>query len=265
MNFYPRFPGDYMRKTMHLSMLEDGAYTRLLDWYYANDSAIPNDRRYAVARASTAAERNAVDAVLGMFFTLIEGQQHNQRADNEIEAGRKRIDAAKENGKKGGRKPGRQPEKNPMGSDQLPPAPKPIESSPSPNTDSLPKGSSSGAAKAPRSSRKCPESFQPEDPDAFVASEALDIDWQAETKKFRDHTFDKAKTDWQGTWRNWMRRANETRPRSSVTSLSFRERDAQTAAARVREMTGGLVDAKPSGLRADPFTEVFDATPRLVG
>lgn len=135
MNFYPRFPGDYLRKTMHLSMLEDGAYTRLLDWYYANDRAIPHERRYAVARASTSAERAAVDAVIGEFFVLIDGQHHNERADVEIEAGRKRIDAAKANGKKGGRKPKANPAGNPVGSDPQYPEPKQIESSPSPQIE----------------------------------------------------------------------------------------------------------------------------------
>lgn len=112
-----------MRKTMHLSMLEDGAYTRLLDWYYANDRPIPHDRRYAVSRASTATERTAVDAVLAEFFVSSEGVHRNERADAEIIAGAKRIKAAKENGGKGGRKPkakpNGEPEDNPLGSDLL--------------------------------------------------------------------------------------------------------------------------------------------------
>lgn len=119
MNFYPRFPGDYMRKTMHLSMLEDGAYTRLLDWYYANDRPIPHDRRYAVSRATSSAERTAVDAVLAEFFIAVEGQHRNERADTEIVAASKRIEAAKANGAKGGRKPKTEPDKNPVGSDPL--------------------------------------------------------------------------------------------------------------------------------------------------
>lgn len=49
----------------------------------------------------------------------------------------------------------------------------------------------------------------------------------------------------------------------AVIPLSFRERESAAAAARVHEMTGGLVSAnKP---RHDALQEVFDATPRLVG
>jgi uncharacterized protein YdaU (DUF1376 family) len=108
-----------MRKTMHLSMLEDGAYTRLLDWYYANDRAIPHDRRYAVSRATSSSERTAVDAVLGEFFVATEGEHRNERADAEIAAAAKRIAAAKANGGKGGRKPNPKPDGNPLGSDPL--------------------------------------------------------------------------------------------------------------------------------------------------
>jgi uncharacterized protein YdaU (DUF1376 family) len=108
-----------MRKTMHLSMVEDGAYTRLLDWYYANDRKIPNDRRYAIARASSAQERAAVDAVLHEFFVEADGQHRNERADSEIIAAAKRIEAARVNGGKGGRKPKQNPTDNPVGSDPL--------------------------------------------------------------------------------------------------------------------------------------------------
>lgn len=45
--------------------------------------------------------------------------------------------------------------------------------------------------------------------------------------------------------------------------LTFRERDSANAAARVHEMTGGLVSAKPTTRRNDALQEVFDATPRL--
>lgn len=117
MNFYPRYPGDYMSKTMHLSMVEDGAYTRLLDWYYANEQPIPGERRYACARASNAIEKKAVDAVLAEFFVASEGTHRSARADAEIEAARKRIATARDNGKKGGKKPKENPAGNPVGSD----------------------------------------------------------------------------------------------------------------------------------------------------
>jgi len=150
-NYYPRFPGDYMRKTMHLSMVEDGAYTRLLDWYYANDKPIPHARRYAVARATGAAERQAVDSVLGEFFKLVDDNHHNDRADAEIEAAAKRIKSAQDNGRKGGRKPKTNPTDNPMGSDPGNPNANRNESSPTPtpNEEKEAKASSSTAEPLP--------------------------------------------------------------------------------------------------------------------
>lgn len=51
MNYYPRYPAHYQTKTLHLTMEQDGAYTRLLDWYYANERPIPHAQRHAIARA----------------------------------------------------------------------------------------------------------------------------------------------------------------------------------------------------------------------
>ena len=43
-NYYERHLGDYARDTAHLTMVEHGAYTLLLDRYYATESPIPADQ-----------------------------------------------------------------------------------------------------------------------------------------------------------------------------------------------------------------------------
>lgn len=103
MNYYPRFPAHYQTKTLHLTMEQDGAYSRLLDWYYANERPIPHASRYAVARAMTSSEKKSTDAVLREFFELQDDVWTQYRAEAEIAKARPKIDAAKENGKKGGR------------------------------------------------------------------------------------------------------------------------------------------------------------------
>jgi len=116
-----------------------------------------------------------------------------------------------------------------------------------------------GAERAPRPAKKCPASFSlTQDLLDWAATEATGVDAHAETAKFRDHTFKTARSDWAGTWRNWIRTASEN---VRAPPMSFRERDAAIAAARVHEMTGGLVSAKPPGHRADALQEVFDAIP----
>lgn len=80
-----------------------------------------------------------------------------------------------------------------------------------------------GAAK-PRASRKCPKAFEPPDAQAWVDEHCPGIDWRNETEKFRDHTFATARTDWVGTWRNWMRKAFESRPgRAAVIPINRQE------------------------------------------
>lgn len=103
MNYYERHLGDYAKDTAHLSMLEHGAYTLLLDRCYATEAGIPEAQAHRIARARTKEERAAVDAVLAEFFTLEAGIWLNKRAVEEIEKARRRISTSRLNGKKGGR------------------------------------------------------------------------------------------------------------------------------------------------------------------
>ena len=137
MNFYPRYPAHYVAKTLHLTMEQDGAYSRLLDWCYMNERPVPHAQRYAIARASKPSEKRAVDAVLSEFFSRSENEWQNDRVTAEIVEADLRISAAKANGRKGGRPRKDAEDGNPTG---IPvgipvgnPAPNPAESSPIPN------------------------------------------------------------------------------------------------------------------------------------
>lgn len=103
MNYYERHLGDYAKDTAHLSMLEHGAYSLLLDRYYGTEAGIPSAQAHRVARARSKEEKQAVDDVLAEFFSLADGVWINQRAEEEIAKAHVKINAAKENGKKGGR------------------------------------------------------------------------------------------------------------------------------------------------------------------
>jgi uncharacterized protein YdaU (DUF1376 family) len=86
MNWYEKYIGDWLKKTSHLTMLEEGAYSRLVDWYYANECALPLPMHdvYMCARARTPAERRATDSVLRKFFELTGDGWHQPRADTII-------------------------------------------------------------------------------------------------------------------------------------------------------------------------------------
>lgn len=103
MNYYERHLGDYARDAGHLTMLEHGAYTLLLDRYYTTEQGIPEDQAHRICRARTRDERAAVDAVLAEFFTLAGGLWINGRAEREVTKMQAKVKAAQENGKRGGR------------------------------------------------------------------------------------------------------------------------------------------------------------------
>lgn len=103
MNYYERHLGDYARDAGHLTLLEHGAYTLLLDRYYTTEKPIPSDMVYRVCRAKTRWEKSAVDAVVTEFFEEVDGCLRHARCESEIGLARKRIEASIANGKNGGR------------------------------------------------------------------------------------------------------------------------------------------------------------------
>ena len=104
-NYYPHHIGDYLKDTVHLSMLEDAAYRRMLDIYYSSEKPLPLDLGWLcrLVRAFSPEERAAVEFVRNQFFEKYEDGWRNQRADKEIKLSYKRAKVARANGKMGGR------------------------------------------------------------------------------------------------------------------------------------------------------------------
>jgi uncharacterized protein YdaU (DUF1376 family) len=85
MNYYPRHLGDYSKDAGYLSMLEHGAYTLALDWYYANERPIPRELAFSICKASSRAEKQAVHRVLQAFFKWDESSGwHHKRVEAEL-------------------------------------------------------------------------------------------------------------------------------------------------------------------------------------
>ena len=85
-SWYPRYCGDYIRDTGHLSMMQDGAYNRLLDHYYATGKPLPAiaEQLQRICRAVAPVEQEALQAVIQEFFHLEGNVYRNHRADKEI-------------------------------------------------------------------------------------------------------------------------------------------------------------------------------------
>jgi uncharacterized protein YdaU (DUF1376 family) len=112
-NYYEHHIGDFLKDTISLSMAQEGAYRRLIDVAYSQEKPLPADldECYRLARAMSKSERDAVQLVLGRYFTKGPDGYRQKRIDEEIEKAQDRINTARENGKAGGR-----PKKNPAGS-----------------------------------------------------------------------------------------------------------------------------------------------------
>ena len=65
-----------------------------------------------------------------------------------------------------------------------------------------------------RPTKRCPPSFEPdEELRQWAMRDFPAVDFRAELAKFRDHEFAKARSDWPAALRNWIRKADELRPR----------------------------------------------------
>lgn len=123
MDYFRLYIGDYLADTQTLSLAEDGAYGRLLKFYYASERPLPVSLAevYKIARATTAAERKAVARVLELHFNLAVDGYHNTRADKELSIAVPKIEKMREVARTNGRlshgprkKPKSEPESDPI-------------------------------------------------------------------------------------------------------------------------------------------------------
>jgi hypothetical protein len=103
----------------------------------------------------------------------------------------------------------------------IPMVEKEVKQKPTPSSSSSSSSSSSNNIKASR----LPTDFEiPVDWKQWARSQRSDIDVDMEAESFRDYWSSKGgkeacKTDWQATWRNWVRRTNPSKTVSTVSTL----------------------------------------------
>lgn len=94
--WYKWYPIDYLRDTAHLTIIEDGAYRRMIDHVMSTRSGIEPDRVYRIAGAVTPEERAAVDRVVFEFTVMQSDGLHIPRCDKELEKLAKYRDGQRE-------------------------------------------------------------------------------------------------------------------------------------------------------------------------
>jgi uncharacterized protein YdaU (DUF1376 family) len=104
MKYYRRNPGDYLSATGHLTLVEHGAYTVLMDTYYATEAGLPVNKRqlYRVAGACSRTEQRAVDRVVAEFFEQVGDRYMQSRVENELQSCRDKVAKLSRNGSLGG-------------------------------------------------------------------------------------------------------------------------------------------------------------------
>jgi uncharacterized protein YdaU (DUF1376 family) len=245
----PLYIADYLRKTMHLTRDQHGAYFLLLMACWDRGGRLPNDpgQLAGIARA-TAFEWRKLAPVILSFFS-VEGEYLTQsRVIEEREKAARLSEARRQAGLQGGRPP--KPDRGGDGGSKTKPGEKPngfangkqtktptrvALSSPSQPVEPI--GSDTGGAETSvsslsagkpsraRASQRLPEEPIPDGyPDAqaqaeaegWVAGAGVILDVGAQVRRFRDHaaTKDRRERNWPGAWKQWIGIACETAPRA---------------------------------------------------
>jgi uncharacterized protein YdaU (DUF1376 family) len=104
-NYFEFHIADYQRKTAHLSLAEHGAYSLMMQTFYASERALPANRKilYRLLRADSKVEKAAVEAVIEQFWQEEGVGLINKRAMEMVAEYRQWVDKQKANGKRGGR------------------------------------------------------------------------------------------------------------------------------------------------------------------
>lgn len=102
MNYFNFYPGDYLRDTSRLTLIEHGAYVRLMIVYYAEEVPLPDDdtQLALIAGAVSDVDKVALRKIVDRYFPIgKDGLRHNGRIDDEIAKAIPRIIASRTNGK----------------------------------------------------------------------------------------------------------------------------------------------------------------------
>ncbi|NBT49110.1 MAG: DUF1376 domain-containing protein [Actinobacteria bacterium] len=197
MHYFQFNIGDYKSHTTHLSLLEDIAYRRLLDLYYLHERPLNSGVAHVARQIGMREHETEVQTVLEEFFKLTEDGWVNKRADLVIEDYRAKIQQASKAGKASAER--RLSKRSTVVATDVQPNIK---------QETITKKQEPSSAKRP--AKKCPKDFEvTDDMKTWVKTECPLVDYAEQTKVFRDYEFTAAKSDWVGTWRNWMRKANQ--------------------------------------------------------
>lgn len=219
MHHYERNIGDYLRDASHLSLLEHGIYTRLLDIYYLNEKPLSPELK-VIARqigARTQDELDALSNVLNDFFQKTESGYSQKRCDKELEKIYEKSEKARQSAaSRWGKTENASQEKCERNANAMPSHSERNANGMLPITHNPEEKEEANASSKKKASRINPDFELPDDWKAWALAETQ---WTPdavarEFSRFRDYWVaksgkDATKADWLATWRNWVRNAQD--------------------------------------------------------
>lgn len=103
MHYYKFNIADWHLGTSHLSLEEEAAYLRLINYYYDTEEPIPLETDRVFRRLRLGKGSDVGLSVLDEFFTKTKDGWIHERCDRELEKYQEKADKSRENGRKGGR------------------------------------------------------------------------------------------------------------------------------------------------------------------
>ena len=201
MHYYQFHIGDYISHTRHLSLIEDLAYRRLLDFYFLHEQPIKH--RDAARQIGMREHEEDVMTVLNEFFISTENGFVNPRADKEIQQYKEFAEAGKRGAAKRWGKGGNTP---PNGEAISPPNATPI-------ATNNHKPITNNHNKEQRGSRLANHFSFPKEWAEFCQQTRPELHPTRTFDQFKEYWVSQAgqkgvKLDWFATWRNWVRNSN---------------------------------------------------------
>jgi len=197
MHYYQFHIGDYMSHTRHLSIYEDLAYRRLLDFYFLHENPIKH--RDIARQIGLKDYEEAVMTVLNEFFLSTPEGFVNPRADKEIKQYKEFSEAGKRGAAKRWSKPPHEeangpPNATPIATNNH----KPITINHKPIKETQ------------RGSRLAKDWVLKKSLGEWAQIERPDLDVRQVAEQFKDYWIAQpgqkgVKLDWDATWRNWVR------------------------------------------------------------
>lgn len=202
MHYYQFHIGDYMSHTRHLSLMEDLAYRRLLDFYFLHEQPIKH--RDIARQIGMREHEQDVLTVLNEFFLSTEDGFVSPRADKEI----KQYKEFSEAGKRGAAKRWGTP---PHREANSPPNAPPIATN-----NHKPITNNQLKEKPQRGTRLALDWVLSKSLGEWAQSERPDLNIRQTAEQFKDYWIAQpgqkgVKLDWAATWRNWVRNSKATK------------------------------------------------------